>query len=308
MARTDRQRRSTNIEDRRGQGPAMGGAAAGSGGAILLRLLFSRMGRRLILPLLALLIIGLVFFRQQTLTLIAVVLGGEPPAQTTQLDPETEARYRDFSAAMLGSTEDVWGVIFRARGETYTEPTLVLFTGAVNSACGYASAAVGPFYCPGDHKLYLDLGFFKDMETQLGARGDFAQAYVIAHEVGHHVQNLEGALDWSAGEQRAASSEAEANRIQVRVELMADCLAGVWAGEAERKSEIELEPGDLGEAIGAAEAVGDDTLQRRSSGTVAPDAFTHGSAAQRMRWFQQGFDSRDPSSCEETRTIAYERL
>jgi hypothetical protein len=146
------------------------------------------------------------------------------------------------------------------------------------------------------------------MDAQLGAEGDFAQAYVIAHEVGHHVQNLSGVLEWSAGEQRAAGSDVGANRVQVRVELMADCLAGVWAGEAERQSQIVLEPGDLEEAVGAAEDVGDDTLQRRGRGTVVPDAFTHGTSEQRVRWFRRGYDGRDPAACEEARTLSYERL
>lgn len=146
------------------------------------------------------------------------------------------------------------------------------------------------------------------METKLGARGDFAQAYVIAHEVGHHVQNLEGVLDWSQTEKQRVRSEVEANRVQVRVELMADCLAGVWAGEAESRSQLDIEPGDIEEAINAAEAVGDDTLQRRARGAVVPDAFTHGSAAQRMRWFQRGFSARDVNACAETRTVPYDAL
>lgn len=311
--RTDDQRRSTNVEDRRGSGPARGGAggrrASGAGASILLRLLMSRGGRRFILPLIVIGVLAFVVFPQQTQVIIGMVLGGGGPApQSTQLDPATEARFEQDAVAVLGSTEDVWGALYSADGDSYREPTLVLFTGAVNSACGHASAAMGPFYCPGDQKLYLDLGFFKDMETQLGARGDFAQAYVIAHEVGHHVQNLEGVLDWSQAEKQSAGSETAANHVQVRVELMADCLAGVWAGEAESRSQIDIEAGDLEEAIGAAEAVGDDTLQRRSSGAVRPDAFTHGAAEQRIRWFRRGFSSRNPDACATAQTMPYARL
>jgi predicted metalloprotease len=308
MARIDRQRRSTNIEDRRGQGPAVGGRAASMGGAILLRLLFSRTGRRLVLPLIVIGVVAFVIFPTQTKAFLAAILGGGPPVPVTRLDPETEARFEARTAAVLGSTEDVWGAMFADAGERYPRPTLVLFAGAVNSACGFATAAVGPFYCPDDRQLYLDLGFFQDMETKLGARGDFAQAYVIAHEVGHHVENISGVLDRTDAARLAARSEADANRVQVRVELMADCLAGVWAGEAERRSQIVLEPGDVEEAIAAAEAVGDDTLQRRSQGMVVPDAFTHGSAAQRMRWFEKGFSTGDPDACVEAEALPYERL
>jgi predicted metalloprotease len=307
MARTDRQRRSTNIEDRRGMGPARAGMS-GAGASLLVNLLFSRAGRRFILPLIVIGVIAFVFFPRQTEAILSSILGGGPPPQVTQLDPELEARFADETAAVLGSTEDVWGAIFEAQGASYPNPRLVLYTGAVESACGYASAAVGPFYCPGDQRLYLDLGFFQEMETQLGAGGDFAQYYVIAHEVGHHIQNLLGVLDWGQSQQQTAGSQTGANRVQVRIELMADCLAGVWAGEAEAKSQIQLEPGDVEEAINAAQAVGDDTLQRRSSGQVAPDSFTHGSAAQRMRWFQTGFDSRDMDACDAARATPYERL
>jgi predicted metalloprotease len=309
MARIDRQRRSTNIEDRRGQGPARGGRGANVGAFILLRLLFSRTGRRFLLPLIALGLIAFVFFPRQTQDVLSAIFGAGPAAQVTPLEPAVEARLRDETGAFLGSTEDVWRGIYAARGESYPSPTLVLYTGAVQSAgCGFASAAVGPFYCPGDRQLYLDLGFFRDLETELGAGGDFAQAYVIAHEIGHHIQNVEGVLGSADAQRSRATSETEANRVQVRVELMADCLAGVWAGEAERRSEIVLERGDLEEAVGAAEAVGDDTLQRRARGSVAPDSFTHGSADQRVRWLRRGLDSGDPDACAEAQTLPYERL
>jgi predicted metalloprotease len=306
MARTDRQRRSTNIEDRRGRGPAMGGAAASAGGALLLKLLFSRGGRRILLPLVVILVLAFVLFPSQTQRFLASILGGGAPV--TRLDPETSERLADNTAAVLGSTEDVWTAVLAEEGDRYPFPTLVLFAGSVQSACGYATAAAGPFYCPADSKLYLDLSFFEELDRRLGAGGDFAQAYVIAHEVGHHVENITGVLDNAQLAQQRARSDVEANRVQVRVELMADCLAGVWAGEAERKSQILLEPGDVEEAIGAAEAVGDDTLQRRSQGMVVPDAFTHGSADQRVYWFQRGFTTRDVDACAEVQTLPYEHL
>ncbi len=191
---------------------------------------------------------------------------------------------------MLASTEDVWTDIFRQQGRTYTKPTLVLFTDAVHSACGEAGAAVGPFYCPGDQKLYLDLSFFNDLQTRFRAPGDFAQAYVIAHEVGHHVQNLLGTMD-RVDSVRGRTSEAEANQLSVRLELQADFLAGVWAHYAQQKG--ILEAGDIEEALGAASAVGDDRLQREGQGYVIPDSFTHGTSEQRIRWFRKGLESGD---------------
>ncbi|MGD2133873.1 MAG: neutral zinc metallopeptidase [Maricaulaceae bacterium] len=308
MARTDRQRRSTNVEDRRGQGPARRGGGGGAA-SLIVNLLFSRAGRRFLLPVIAVLVVASVIFGPgRVLGFLSAVLSGEVGTQSARLDPETEARFEDSAVRILSSTEDVWGEFYAADGADYPEPTLVLFTGSVSSACGFASAAVGPFYCPSDSKLYLDLAFFRDMETELGAGGDFAQAYVIAHEVGHHVQNIDGVLAWSGREKQRAGSAMGANRVQVRVELMADCLAGVWAGQAEEASEIVLEPGDVQEAIGAAEAVGDDTLQRRGGGAVQPDAFTHGSSAQRIRWFERGFATRDKAQCDAARTAPYESL
>ena len=191
---------------------------------------------------------------------------------------------------MLASTEDVWTDIFRQQGKDYRKPTLVLFTEQVRSACGSAGASVGPFYCPGDEKLYLDLTFFNELQTRFRAPGDFAQAYVIAHEVGHHVQNLLGLMD-RVDAARARMSEAEANELSVRLELQADFFAGVWAHYAQQKG--LLEAGDIEEALGAASAVGDDRLQRQTQGYVVPDSFTHGTSEQRSRWFRKGLETGD---------------
>jgi uncharacterized protein len=201
-----------------------------------------------------------------------------------------------FVSVVLADTEEVWEREFQARGGRYQPPELVLFTGAVDSACGFADAAVGPFYCPGDSRVYLDLDFFHTLERRLGAEGDFAQAYVIAHEVAHHVQNLIGVMD-QTNQLRARASTAEANAISVMVELQADCLAGVWARGAHEMFG-SLEPGDIDEALNAASAIGDDALQQQSRGYVVPDSFTHGSAAQRRGWFQRGFETGQMEACD----------
>jgi len=200
-----------------------------------------------------------------------------------------ENKQAQFSATILASTEDVWNGIL----DDYREPTLVLFSGYVSSACGSASSATGPFYCPGDEKVYLDLSFFQDMERQMNAPGDFAQAYVIAHEVGHHIQKLTGTMD-KVNRLRGQISEVEFNKYSVRLELQADFLAGVWANRSQRISKM-MEPGDLEEALNAANAIGDDRLQRHSTGKVVPDAFTHGTSEQRIRWFKKGFETGDIS-------------
>ena len=266
------QRQSDNVEDRRGMsggGMAIGG---GLGGIVVL--------------------------------VIALLLGADPRQlleQSRGVDPSTgtttsrptnpqEDELKQFSATVLASTEDVWADLFRQQGRTYSKPTLVLFTDAVRSACGEAGAAVGPFYCPGDQKLYLDLSFFNDLQTRFRAPGDFAQAYVIAHEVGHHVQNLLGTMD-KVDAIRGRMSEAEANQLSVRLELQADFLAGVWAHYAQQKG--ILEAGDIEEALGAASAVGDDRLQREGQGYVMPDSFTHGTSEQRIRWFRKGLETGD---------------
>jgi len=196
---------------------------------------------------------------------------------------------------VLADTEDVWGQVFKQNGGTYPNPKMVLYSGTVESACGFAQAAMGPFYCPNDQKLYLDLSFFNDLHTRYGAQGDFAQAYVIAHEVGHHVQNLLGILEKAHAAQESASRE-KANAIQVRVELQADCLAGVWANKADQTKHI-LESGDIESALSAASGVGDDRLQQQSRGYVVPESFTHGSSEQRMRWFNAGAKSGDMNQC-----------
>ena len=266
------ERQSENIEDRRGL--SRGGMAIGGG-----------LGSIVVL-------------------IIALLLGADPrqlleqaplenPSAGTQTSRPTnpeEEELKKFVSVVLASTEDVWGDIFRQAGRQYRKPTLVLFTDQVNSGCGQAGASVGPFYCPGDEQLYLDFSFFRDLQSRFRAPGDFAQAYVIAHEVGHHVQHLLGTMDRVSGAQRQRS-EAEANDLSVRLELQADFLAGVWAHYAQRRG--LLEPGDIEEALGAASAVGDDRLQRESQGYVVPDSFTHGSSEQRIRWFRKGMETGD---------------
>jgi predicted metalloprotease len=202
----------------------------------------------------------------------------------------------DFVRAILGETEDVWGVYFKSMGSAYAPPKLVLFSGQVSSACGFASAAAGPFYCPGDQKVYIDLSFYRQLATEFGAPGDFARAYVIAHEVGHHVQNLLG-ITGKADQAEQRAGRVGANRVSVQIELQADCFAGVWAAQANNARKI-LEPGDLERGLKAASSVGDDTLQKREQGTVVPDSFTHGTSAQRVGWFRRGFDSGKIDNCD----------
>jgi uncharacterized protein len=197
---------------------------------------------------------------------------------------------------VLGDTEDTWGAIFQRAGQTYQPPTLVLFSDAVESACGMGQSAMGPFYCPGDQKVYIDLGFYRDLQERFNAPGDFAQAYVIAHEVGHHVQNLLGTSGQIQAMRQSATSEADANALSVRLELQADCYAGVWAAQANAARNI-LESGDLEEGLTAASAIGDDRLQRQATGSVTPDSFTHGSSEQRVRWFRRGLETGDPNEC-----------
>ena len=203
---------------------------------------------------------------------------------------------KDFVARVLGSTERVWDEIFKKMGRQYKKPNLVLFSGYVQSACGMAQAAMGPFYCPLDQKVYIDLSFYQDMKSRLGAPGDFAQAYVIAHEIGHHVQNQFGIAE-KVTQARMRAPEAEANQLSVRMELQADCFAGIWAKEADATKKI-LEQGDIEEGLNAAAAIGDDRLQKRSTGYVVPDAFTHGSSAQRVRWFKRGLQASDLRDCD----------
>jgi predicted metalloprotease len=278
--RWERGRRSSNVEDRRGaRGRPV--IAGGGLGFILLLLVAMYFG------------IDPTFLLQQAemsqpqATLPSAGQGGEPG----QPDP-----LADFVAVVLGDTEDTWNALFAEQGKRYAEPRLVLFTDQVRSACGFAQAAVGPFYCPADQKVYIDLGFYRDLRDRLGAPGDFAQAYVIAHEVGHHVQNLLGISDQVHSLQQR-SGEREANALSVRLELQADCLAGVWANQAHRARNV-LESGDVEEGLGAASAIGDDRLQREATGHVRPDSFTHGSSDQRVRWFRRGLESGDMSHCD----------
>ncbi len=231
--------------------------------------------------------LGLVAQMQQT---------SAPPADGTAAPPGDDEAAQ-FVASILGETEDVWGTVFESSGSRYQPPTLVLFTSQVDSACGGASAAAGPFYCPGDQKVYIDLGFFQQMEGRLGGGGDFAEAYVIAHEVGHHVQTLTG-VSTRVNDARRRGAQVEGDGgLQVRRELQADCYAGLWAHHAEQRH-AWLEAGDVEEALNTATAIGDDTLQRRSQGAVVPDAFSHGTAEQRVRWFRTGFEYGDPERCD----------
>jgi uncharacterized protein len=237
------------------------------------------------------------------MALIIYLMGGNPMQVLNMLDTGGgqatesvelsvhEQEMTEFVSVVLADTEDVWHQLFKEKGLTYREPKLVLFRGAVNSACGYAEAATGPFYCPGDEKVYLDLDFLEKLQQRLGAEGDFAVAYIIAHEVGHHVQNLLGTID-KVNNRRAQSSEADANAINVKLELQADFFAGIWVHHAQRTKQI-LEVGDLEEALNAASAVGDDKIQMDTRGYVTPDAFTHGTSAQRKMWLKRGIDTGD---------------
>ena len=272
--RLDDLRRSSNVEDRRGGG--MGGLAVGGGG------------------------IGLV-----AVAVIYMLLGGNPqdilgsqePAPAVapgeKQGPRADDKLVDFSAAVLGSTEDVWSDIFKERGATYTPATFVPYDQATRTGCGTGQAAMGPFYCPSDQRVYVDMTFYKELQDRFGAPGDFAQAYVLAHEVGHHVQHLMGADE----RVQRARGGADGNAMSVRLELQADCYAGVWANRANAKQQI-LEAGDIDAGLAAANAVGDDTLQKQTQGRVVPDAFTHGTSAQRVRWFKAGFQSGKPESCD----------
>jgi predicted metalloprotease len=217
--------------------------------------------------------------------------GGGSQAYEQQAPSPEEDQAAEFVKVVLKDTEDVWNKLFQEQGSTYQEPVLVLFSGMDQSACGSASAAMGPFYCPADSKVYIDLSFYNDLQNRFGAPGDFAMAYVVAHEVGHHVQHLLGITDKVHG-LRSRLSEEENNRMSVKLELQADFLAGVWAHHAQQLNNI-LEPGDIEEALTAANAIGDDRLQKQSQGYVVPDAFTHGTSEQRMHWFKKGFETGD---------------
>lgn len=282
------ERRSTNIEDRRSSGYSGGGASRIPGGKA------TGIGG-----------IGLI-----VVLVVVLALGGDPGAilggstdystgsntYQSQLTEQQQDELADHVALVLGDTETTWALIFEDQlGQTYVEPKLVLFTGYVDSACGEASAAVGPFYCPADQKVYLDLDFFYELQQQYKAPGDFAQAYVISHEIGHHVQNLLGTMDYVNSQNRYLSRD-DQNALSVALELQADCYAGVWAKQA-MYDDLILESGDLEEALDAASAIGDDTLQMQYQGYVVPDSFTHGTSAQRVAWFRKGMDAGMVSDC-----------
>jgi predicted metalloprotease len=273
--RLDESRRSDNVEDRRGSSIGGRSVALGGGGMLILMIIGLLLG---VNPLTLL---------QGVDASIDVPPSSSPGVAGTAADEKT----KDFVSAVLGETEDVWRQEFARNGKTYREPKLVLFSVMIQSACGNAASSVGPFYCPGDEKVYLDMSFFQDLDRRLGAPGDFAQAYVIAHEIGHHVQNQLG-ITARVDRMRERLSETEYNALSVRLELQADFLAGVWAHHAQRTKGI-LEQGDLEEALNAASSIGDDRLQRQSRGQVVPDAFTHGTSEQRVRWFRRGYETGD---------------
>lgn len=280
--RIEDQRRSENIEDRRGMRVPGGRGMVGGGiGVLVIAVIAMFLG---IDPFVA--------------TQVAQQTGGStaPQQRVETKAPAREDQTADRVAAVLGSTEDTWTEIFSRGGKQYRKPVLVLFNGAVKSACGFAQAAVGPFYCPADNQLYIDLEFFRDLQDKFRAPGDFAQAYVIAHEVGHHVQNQLGIAEQVRSLQ-ARVGERDGNALQVRMELQADCFAGIWAATANRNKRL-LEPGDVEEGLRAAAAVGDDLIQKRARGYVSPESFTHGSSEQRMRWFKRGLESGDIRTCD----------
>jgi predicted metalloprotease len=231
----------------------------------------------------------------------SIILQGDggsymPSQQAEPRSGSADDELGQFVSVVLADTEDTWNELFKQANRQYQEPTLVLFSGAVQSACGMGQAAMGPFYCPGDHKLYIDLSFYRELQNRFRAPGDFAQAYVIAHEVGHHVQNLLGIMD-RVNQMRSRMSRTEANALSVRVELQADCFAGIWAHHAQRSRQV-LEQGDLEEALNAASAIGDDRLQKQGQGYVVPESFTHGSSTQRQLWFKRGFETGQTRACD----------
>ena len=271
-------RRSDNIDDRRRV--RISGKAKGGG-----------------LTIIILALVGMYFGIDPSIILQqGANLSGPSMEQSEYVPTAAENELADFVSVVLADTEDTWGALFAGAGARYQQPDLVLFTGSVESACGLAAAATGPFYCPADRKVYIDLSFYQDLKNKLGAPGDFAQAYVIAHEVGHHVQNLLGISD-KMHQLRSQVSQSEYNKLSVRLELQADCFAGLWAHHADRARQI-LEEGDVAEALNAASMIGDDRLQKQSRGYVTPDSFTHGSSEQRVRWFKKGLKSGRIENCD----------
>ena len=288
------QRQSDNVEDRRDGGGVAPGLGGGGGGRRL-------GGRGVGLGTVAIALVAGWIFGINPMTVLGLLGGGgdafqAPPAQTAPArPPPVQDKMAMFVSTVLADTEDVWREQFKAQGGQYADPKLVLFRGTTPTACGRGQAAMGPFYCPGDQKVYIDLAFYQTLRDQLGAPGDFAQAYVIAHEVGHHVQHLLGITE-KVEAQRGRISEAKQNALSVRLELQADCLAGVWAHHAQRARQV-LDQGDVEEALNAASRIGDDALQGRSGGAVRPDSFTHGSSAQRVTWFKRGITSGRMAEC-----------
>ena len=283
------ERQSENVEDRRGMG-------GGGGGPRLIG------GRGIGVGTIVVALVAGWMFGINPLTVLGLLSGGGVPDTVQQAPagparkPPPQDREAVFVSTVLANTEDVWGAIFKAGGAQYQAPPLVLFRRATPTACGTGESAMGPFYCPGDRKVYIDLDFFQTLRERLGAPGDFAQAYVVAHEVGHHVQNLLGVTE-RTDQARQRASRAQGNAISVRVELQADCLAGVWAHHSQQ-GKGWLEQGDLEEALNAATKIGDDTLQKQAQGRVVPESFTHGTSAQRVRWFKRGFDSGQVGQCD----------
>lgn len=291
------QRRSKNIEDRRGQ-PASQMSRMSGGSSPLLKLLPFLL-QKLGIKGVAMVGAGLLIASQLGLDVPALLLGGGsavPATNDTGELSEKQKTMAEFTSVVLADTEETWTTLFRINGQQYPEPKLVLFTGSVKSACGFAEAAMGPFYCPGDRKVYIDLSFYDDLQQRHGAPGDFAQAYVIAHEVGHHIQTVLGISEKVHKSKQGASKEA-ANQLSVRQELQADCLAGVWGFHANESRQL-LEQGDIEEALVAAAAIGDDRLQKQSRGYVTPESFTHGSSEQRIAWFTKGIKSGDMNICD----------
>ena len=280
-------RESDNVEDRRGDGGGRGGGGFPIG------------GRSIGIGTVVLALVGWGVFGINPLTTIGILSGDGSPQVQQQAPaqrPAADDQGAKFVSTVLASTEDVWSQVFRDGGAKYQSPRLVLFTGVTRTACGTGQSAMGPFYCPGDSKVYLDMDFFNTMSRQLGAPGEFARAYVIAHEVGHHVQNLLG-ISGKVDAMRGRVSEREQNAMSVRLELQADCLAGIWANKSQQ-AKSWLEQGDIESAMNAAQQIGDDKLQREATGTVRPDSFTHGSSAQRVRWFTQGYKTGSVKACD----------
>jgi predicted metalloprotease len=295
--RMDGQEESSNVEDARGAGGGFGGGGGGGGGFRV------GGGRGIGLGTIAVALVAGWVFGINPLTLLDALSGGSPIVQSTPQTsqapaaaPPAEDPQARFVSQVLRSTEVVWADVFREAGKTYQDPRLTLYRDSYSTGCGQGDASAGPFYCPADAHVYLDMGFFDTMAQRLGAPGQFAQAYVVAHEVGHHVQNLLGISDKVEAAQRRGS-EGQANAMSVRLELQADCFAGVWAKRSQAEQGWRLEQGDIETALNAASQIGDDTLQRRSRGQVVPESFTHGTSAQRVRWFQRGFDGGQVAQC-----------